>query len=61
MNVTDVSKILYKEEQIDPEMINLDSNNVNWIQSPNADEFWTYTDEFNALYSDLEEGYVLPA
>jgi hypothetical protein len=33
MNVTDVDKILYKEEQIDPEMINLDPDNVNWLQS----------------------------
>jgi len=41
-------------------MINLDPNNVNWLQSPAADNFWTYTDEFNALYSDSEEGYVLP-
>jgi len=61
MNVTDVSKILYKEEQIDPEMINLNTDNVNWIQSPSSTDFWTYTDEFNALYSDLEEGYVLPS
>ena len=60
-NVTDISKILYKEEQIDPSMINLDPSNVNWLQSPAADNFWTYTDEFNALYSNLEEGYVLPA
>jgi len=60
-NVTDVSKILYKEEQIDPEMFNLNPDNVNWVKSPNSDAFWTYTDEFNALYSDLEEGYVLPA
>lgn len=61
MNVTDVDKILYKEEQIDPEMINLDKENVNWIQLPNSNDFWTYTDEFNALYSESEEWYVLPA
>ncbi len=61
MNVTDVSKLLFKEEQIDPEMINLDSNNVSWTQAPDKDNFWTYTDEFNALYSDEYEGYVLPA
>ena len=61
MNVTDVDKILYKEEQIDPEMINLNKEKVNWIQSPSSNDFWTYTDEFNALYSDTEEGYVLPA
>jgi len=59
MNVTDVAKILYKEEQSDPEMINLDSTNVSWTQTPNAENFWEYTDEFNELYSELEEGYVL--
>ena len=61
MNVTDVDKILYKEEQIDPEMINLDPDNVNWLQSQAWDSFWKYTDAFNALYSDVEEWYVLPA
>jgi len=59
MNVTDISKILYKEEQIDPEMINLSSANVDWLESTNEENFWKYTDEFNALYSDIDEGYVL--
>ena len=59
MNVTDIQKILYKEEQVDPEMVNLDSSNVSWTQTPSADNFWEYTDEFNELYSDIEEGYVL--
>jgi hypothetical protein len=61
MNVTDVAKILYKEEQVDPEMVNLDSSNVVWSQTPSVEGFWEYTDEFNALYSDVEEGYVLDA
>jgi hypothetical protein len=55
MNVTDVKKILYKEEQVDPEMINLSSGNVQWIQTPSSDGFWEYTEEFNKLYSDAEE------
>ena len=59
-NVSDVAKILYKEEQVDPEMINLDSDNVSWSQTT-KEGFWEYTDEFNALYSDTEEGYVLKA
>lgn len=61
MNVTDVKKILYKEEQVDPEMINLSSGNVQWIQTPSSDGFWEYTEEFNKLYSDAEEWYVLDA
>jgi hypothetical protein len=55
MNATDVIKILYKEEQIEPEMINLNSDNVVWSQMPSSDNFWEYTDEFNTLYSDVEE------
>jgi len=54
MNVTDVAKILYKEEQVDPEMVNLDSDNVNWSMTPNNEKFWEYTADFNALYSDLD-------
>ncbi|MFK7780281.1 MAG: hypothetical protein QM490_03960 [Candidatus Gracilibacteria bacterium] len=61
MNVTDVAKILYKEEQVDPEMVNLDPANVSWVQTPTANGFWEYTDELDALYSDMEEGYVLEA
>lgn len=61
MNVTDVAKILYKEEQVDPEMVNLDVDNVNWTLTPNSENFWDYTDEFNDLYSDLDEWYVLEA
>lgn len=61
MNVTEVQKIVYKEEQVNPEMINLDSANVSWEQTPNSENFWEYTDEFNTLYSDIEGGYVLDA
>ncbi|MBT3728731.1 hypothetical protein HOF65_07075 [bacterium] len=55
MNVTEVQKILYKEEQLDPEMISLDTTNVTWIETPDSNGFWEYTDEFNELYSDIEE------
>ncbi len=59
INATDVSKILYKEEQVDPTMIALDSENVSWTMTPNEEWFWQYTEEFNALYSEEEEWYVL--
>jgi len=58
-NVTDLKKILYKEEQSDPQMINLNSSNVTWTQVPDSNNFWEYTDEFNALYSDTDFWYVL--
>ncbi len=58
-NTTDASKILYKEEQKDPYMVNLDNTNVTWTQTPSADKFWEYTDEFNALYSEKDFGYIL--
>lgn len=61
MNVTDVSKILYKEEQKDPYMVNLSPTNVTWTQTPNSDKFWEYTDELNALYSEKDFGYILAA
>jgi len=61
MNVTDIQKIVYTEEQVDPEMINLDSSNVSWTQTPSSENFWEYTDEFEALYSETEEGYILDA
>ena len=60
-NVTDVSKILFKEEQKDPRMVNLSTTNVTWTQVPDAEKFWEYTDEFNALYSEKDLGYVLVA
>ena len=58
-NNTDFSKILYKEEQIDPEIINLNNSNVSWIKTSEDENFWKYTDEFNALYDDEKWGYVL--
>lgn len=61
VNAIDVSKILYKEEQKDPYMVNLNTANVNWTQTPDAEKFWEYTDEFNALYSEKDFGYVLAA
>lgn len=62
LNVTTVDKILYKEEQKMPTMVNLDSANVTWSQNPDDNsKFWGYTDEFNALYDENQEGYVLEA
>lgn len=51
--------LLYKEEQEMPTMINLWGDNASWTQEPTAVNFWEYTDDFNSLYSELEEGYIL--
>ncbi len=59
VNPTNIDKILYKEEQQDPYMVNLNKENVKWIQTPSSDKFWEYTDEFNSLYSEDDFGYIL--
>jgi hypothetical protein len=42
--------LLYKEDQDEPRIISL--NGAVWNQVPDAENFWEYTDEFEALYSD---------
>lgn len=61
INPTDKNKILYKEEQKMPEMLNLNPNNVLWSQTPSVDWFWEYSTEFDALYNENELWYVLEA
>ena len=53
--------IVYKEIQEEPRLINLDSQNVEWGQVPSSEGFWEYTSEFDNLYSEAEDGYVLEA
>lgn len=59
INNTTFKKILYKEEQNDPKMINLNPSNVSWSQTPSSDWFWEYTNELEELYSEDEAWYVL--
>jgi hypothetical protein len=40
-------------------MINLYPSLVKWEDSPSKANFWEYTSEFNDLYREEEEGYVL--
>jgi len=58
-NITDVKEIVYKEEQKDPYMVNLSTWNVTWVQTPDSNNFWEYTDEFNNLYSEADFWYIL--
>lgn len=59
VNVGNSSKVMFKEEQAMPRMLSL--NGSNWSQSPSADNFWEWTPELEALYSESEQGYVLGA
>lgn len=61
INPTESSQIVYKEEQDIPEMLNLAPDNVIWGQTPSAEGFWEYTDEFDALYSESDWWYILEA
>jgi hypothetical protein len=58
-NSTTTDKILYKEEQEMPIMQNLSPDLVTWKENPTKENFWKYTDDFNKLYNEEEEGYIL--
>ncbi|MDA9129309.1 hypothetical protein N9J72_02425 [Candidatus Gracilibacteria bacterium] len=60
-NNSDASQVVYKEEQVMPKMIPLNGSSWTDIKASDSVDFWQYTPEFEALYSDSEEGYVLDA
>jgi len=60
-NSSENDKILYTEQQEMPEMVNLNTAKVEWSQTPDSKDFWEYTPEFEALFSDEQDGYVLAA
>jgi hypothetical protein len=59
VNSSNSSRILYKEEQKMPNMVNLDTSSIVWSQTPWTDGFWEYSSDFDALYSEDEEWYIL--
>ena len=59
INNTPLKKVLYKEEQMDPEMINLNSSNTIWSQTPSSEWFWEFSEELEELYSEDEAWYIL--
>lgn len=59
INKTTNSKLLYKEEQTMPTMINLGGDKTSWSQTPSADWFWQYTKDFETMYSSGQEAYVV--
>ncbi|MDD2907844.1 MAG: hypothetical protein PHH98_04330 [Candidatus Gracilibacteria bacterium] len=60
-NTSESDKILYKEQQEMPEMVNLNTSKVEWSQTPDSKDFWEYTPEFEAVFSTEQDGYVLGA
>jgi predicted 3-demethylubiquinone-9 3-methyltransferase (glyoxalase superfamily) len=53
--------ILYKEIQEEPIMINLNPDTIQWNHIPSSVGFWQNTPEFDNLYSEAEDGYILEA
>ncbi len=58
-NNTSTSRLLYKEEQEMPQMINLNSDKVAWKERPSSDGFWKYTSELDSRYNESEDAYIL--
>ena len=59
INTGNTDQLVYKEEQELPSMVAL--GGASWSQIPSADSFWEYTSEFNELFSEDVDGYVLTA
>lgn len=59
INKTSNSKLLYKEEQTMPSMINLGWDKTTWSQTPSGDNFWQFTKDFETFYSTGQEAYVI--
>lgn len=61
INNSSSDMILYKEIQEDPRFVNLSPDLSQWSQVPSSQDFWEYTSEFDNIYSEAEDGYVLEA
>ena len=60
-NNSDGAQILYKEEQDMPQIISLGGASWTEVKASDSVDFWQYSPEIEALYSDEEGGYVLEA
>jgi len=60
-NNSDGSQILYKEEQDMPQILSLGGASWTEVKASDGVDFWQYSPEMEALYSDEESGYVLEA
>lgn len=60
-NKTANQKLIYKEEQTMPALVNLGGDKSSWSQTPSGEDFWEYTQDFDALYNKEQEAYVVDA
>lgn len=51
--------LVLKDEQEMPKMVDLSGGNTLWSQTPSSLDFWEYTEEFDALYSEDDDAYIL--
>lgn len=59
-NDSETDRLIYKEEQEMPKMVNPVSDKVTWSQNPSSDsEFWAFTEELEDIYSSGADAYVL--
>lgn len=59
-NDSESNRLIYKEEQEMPKMVNPVSDKVTWSQNPTSDtEFWSFTEELENIYDSGSEAYVL--
>ncbi len=59
INKTVNPKLIYKEAQSMPTMINLGWDKVTWSQTPSAENFWQYTKDFETTFSTEQDAYVI--
>ncbi len=59
VNKTTNKKLIYKEEQTMPFMVNLGWDKSSWSQTPSSEDFWEYTQDFDALYNNEQEAYLV--
>lgn len=59
-NDSDTDRLIYKEEQEMPKMVNPASDKATWSQNPASDkDFWAFTPELEDIYSSWSDAYVL--
>ena len=61
VNTWNVPQILYQEEQTLPRIISLWWANWREVKVSDTVDFWTSTSDLEALFSEDEQGYILPA
>ena len=61
VNTWTVPQILYEEEQTLPRIVSLGGANWREVKVSDTVDFWTSTSALGALFSEDEQGFILPA